>query len=95
MDCKTCKENRAVVSFAAFESAMLRLERANKRLWVIVLLLIVLLFGTNAAWLHYEAQWETVSETTVTQDLSTEGGGDAIINDGVHINGESTADGNN
>lgn len=75
MDCKTCKDNRAVVSFAAFESAMLRLERANRRLWVIVLLLIVLLFGTNAAWLYYEHQFEDV--VTETIETSTEGGGNA------------------
>lgn len=91
MDCKTCHENRAV-PFAAFERAILELKGANRRLWIVVLLLIMLLFGTNAAWLYYESQWETVSETTVTQDLKAEGG-DAIINDGVHINGESAADG--
>lgn len=93
MDCKNCKDNKAVVSFAAFERAILELKDANRRLWIIVLLLIMLLFGTNAAWLYYESQWETVSETTITQDLEASGG-DAIINDGVHINGEGAADSN-
>lgn len=85
MDCKTCKDNRAVVSFAAFESAMLRLERANKRLWVIVLLLIVLLFGTNAAWLYYESSFEDIE---ITQE--NEGGFNNFIgNDGDIYNGEA------
>lgn len=85
MDCKTCKDNRAVVSFAAFESAMLRLERANKRLWFIVLLLIVLLFGTNAAWLYYESSFEDIE---VTQE--NEGGFNNFIgNDGDIYNGEA------
>lgn len=85
MDCKTCKDNRAVVSFAAFESAMLRAERANKRLWFIVLLLIVLLFGTNAAWLYYESSFEDIE---VTQE--NEGGFNNFIgNDGDIYNGEA------
>lgn len=78
--------------FAAYEVALLRLDRANRRLIVIIALLISLLFGTNAAWLWYESQWETVPETTITQELETQDGGDAIINDGVHINGESQTD---
>ena len=80
--------------FAAYEVALLRLDRANRRLIVIIVLLISLLFGTNAAWLWYESQWEDVT-TTITQDLDASDGGDAIINDGVHINGESSTDGNN
>ena len=92
MDCKTCKDQRSVVPFAAFESAVLRLERANRRLIAVVILLVVMLFLSNGAWLWYESQWETVPETTITQELETQGDGDAIINDGVHINGESQTD---
>ena len=94
MDCKTCKEQRSIVPFAAFESAVLRLERANRRLIAVIILLVVLLFLSNGAWLWYESQWETVSETTITQDLDASDGGDAIINDGVHLYGESAADSN-
>lgn len=86
------EDNKLIVPFAAFEVAILRLERANRRLIVVIALLIALLFGTNAAWLWYESQWETVPETTITQELETQDGGDAIINDGVHINGESQTD---
>ena len=39
------------------------------RLWVIIILLIVLLFGTNAAWLYYESQFQTVEvQQEVEQD---------------------------
>ena len=88
------EDNKLIVPFAAFEVAILRLERANRRLIVVIALLIALLFGTNAAWLWYESQWEDVT-TTITQDLDASDGGDAIINDGVHITGESSTDGNN
>ncbi len=40
-----------------------------KKLWVIIILLIVLLFGTNATWIVYELQWETVD---VTQNVEQE-----------------------
>lgn len=69
-------------------------ERTIKRQWVTIILLILLLVGTNLAWLNYESQF-TDEETTITQELSSDGGGDAIINDGVHINGESETDSKN
>lgn len=47
-------------------------ERTIKRLWVLIILLIVLLFGTNAAWIYYESQFE---EYTITQDAEQEADG--------------------
>lgn len=60
---------------------MARMERQTKRLWIAVLLLIVLMVGTNAAWLYYESQWETVyQEVSQEADNGTNNfvGGDAI-----------------
>lgn len=81
------------VPYIVHESEMARLERVIKRLFILLIIIIVMLFGTNAGWLWYESQFEDV-ETTVTQELDSGEGGDAIINDGVHINGESTTDSN-
>ena len=75
VDCKACHEERSVVSFTAFESALLRMERSNRRLVAIIILLAVMLFGSNAAWIWYESQF--VDEVTETIETSTEGGGDA------------------
>lgn len=49
-------------------------ERTIKRLWIIIILLVVLLFGSNAAWIWYESQWE-VTETyqEVQQDANGDG----------------------
>lgn len=66
-------------------------ERTIKRQWVTIILLILLLVGTNLAWLSYESQFTDEETTTVMQELLADGG-DAIINDGVHINGENKAD---
>lgn len=57
------------VSYLAHESMMARFERVIRRLWVLLLILIILLVGTNAAWLVYESQFETVStEMDVEQE---------------------------
>ena len=58
---------------------MARQERTIKRLWIIVLILILLLAATNGAWIYYESQWEVV-ETTETYESTTDGGGTAIAN---------------
>ena len=85
----------ASIPYFAHESMVTRMEIVNKRLWILVLVLIIALIGTNAGWIYYESQWEVVETTTVTQDLDASDGGNAVINDGVHINGESKTDSNN
>lgn len=67
------------IPFIAYEASMSRFERINKRLWIAVILLIVLLVGSNISWLIYEAQFERYTETSVTQDgegVNIVGGGD-------------------
>ena len=76
------------------EANAARLERTIVRLWILLILMLIMLVGTNTAWIYYEKQFEDIA-TTVTQELDSGAGGNAIINDGVHINGESETDGNN
>lgn len=78
----------------ALDIVTARFERTINRLWILCIILIIALLGTNGAWIYYESQWEVVESTTVTQELSADDGGDAIINDGVHINGKSETDSN-
>ena len=87
-------KNTPMISYAAHEGMMARMERTIRRLWILCIILILLLAGTNAAWIWYEMQFEDVVTTNeITQDVNSDGGGDAIVNDGVHINGKSTANG--
>ena len=65
------------VPYIAYEAAMARLERIIKRLWIVIIILILLLAGTNAAWIYYEAQWEDV---TTTYEAEANDGGNAVIN---------------
>lgn len=63
-------------------------ERTIKRLWVIIIILIVLLALTNGAWIWYESTF--VEEITETYTSETDGGGTAIVNrDGEVRYGES------
>ena len=59
------------------EGDMARMERANKRLWVVIIILIVALIGSNAAWIYYESQF--IDEVSVEQEVDT-GKGDAFVN---------------
>ena len=92
MDCETCKEKRKVIAqtpkdvpYIAHESAVARLERVIKRLWVLALVLIILLAASNAAWLYYESSFE---EIRIEQDNES-GYNNFIGNDGDIYNGET------
>lgn len=95
MDCKTCKDNRKEpVPYIVHEGAMARQERTNKRLWIVVIILIAALILSNAAWIYRETQFETVETKEVTQDIDT-GDGDAIVAGIGDVYGTSEADGQN
>ena len=62
-NCETCKNVKSApenVPYIVHESSMARMERQAKRLWIAVLVLIVMLVGTNGAWLLYNSQFEAV-----------------------------------
>lgn len=44
-------------------------DRTIKRLWIIIILLLVLLFGSNAAWLYRESQF---ADEVITQEVTQE-----------------------
>lgn len=59
------------VPYIVFESTMTRLERTIKRLWILCMILLAVIVGSNIAWIYYENQFEDV---VITQE--TEAGGD-------------------
>ena len=92
MDCETCKEKRKVISqtpkdvpYYAYEVALARLDRVIKRLYKIVILLIILLVASHAAWLYYESSFE---EIRIEQENES-GYNNFIGNDGDIYNGET------
>ena len=92
--CGTDTKAPASVPYAVFESSMMGADLLSKRLVAVIILLIVLLVGSNVGWLIYESQFEVVEETTttITQD-NADGYNNYIGNDGDIVNGK--ADNNN
>lgn len=77
-------ENKQDVIFIPYYVAEAMADRQSltiKRLWIMCILLILLLVGTNCAWLWYESQWEYVETTeSVEQEIEGEfGEGDVTV----------------
>ena len=94
MDCETCKEKRKVIAqtpkdvpYNAYEVALARLDRVIKRLWKLVILLIILLVASLSALIWRESQYQTI-ETTITQE-NADGYNNYIGNDGDIVNGNA------
>lgn len=92
--CNNCGTNStpASVPYVVHESAMARAERHTKALVGVIVLLIVLLVGSNGAWLWYENSFEEVVTTTeedIIVDAEDNGTANYIGNDGDIYSGEN------
>lgn len=68
-----------MIPYFSHEGDMARMERSNRRLWVIILVLIAALIITNGAWIYYENQFTDEVSIETKQDVET-GDGDAFVN---------------
>lgn len=85
------------IPYLVHEEELVRMERNVKRWFIGWIITFIALLLTNIGWICYENQFEDVS-TTVTQETSSEGGGDAILNGtnaGAVFYGESETNDNN
>ncbi len=80
-------DKERVVSQYFHEGTVAMMERTIRRLWITTILLIILLVGTNGAWLYFESQWEYYT-TTIEQE-SESGTNNYIGNDGDISYGET------
>ena len=87
-DCKSCENNKPNVRQYDIDLLSAMAERTIKRLWIIILVLIIALIGTNGAWLYYESQFEDVVTTKIVQE-NADGYNNYIGNDGDIVNGET------
>lgn len=91
-ECKRCAINdemtTVVMSSADWQRNEQRHLRREKRFVAIIILVIVLLVGSNIGRLVYESQYEVVEETTITQE-NEDGYNNYIGNDGDIVNGET------
>lgn len=83
--CNNCgtESTNISVPYAALELAEARHDRHMKRMWVLVLVLVGLLFASNLAWIIYESQFETVETwEEITIDAEQDGEGVNIVGGG-------------
>ena len=90
-DCKSCKDARRVVEHVPYiihEGNMARMERTIKRLWILCIVLVAVIVGTNAAWLWHESQY--VDEvTTIEAEQTSESGSNYAVGGDLIGNAES------
>ena len=81
------------IPYIVFEGASTRLERTIRRLWILCIILIILLVGSNGAWLYYENSFEDVVTTTNKVEAESDSGDViGIIGNGNGVNGEGKSD---
>lgn len=68
------------VPYIVYESMLASNERHIKRLWIVLIICLVMLFTSNGLWLLYESQFEYY-DTTETTTYSQDGEGTNIIGD--------------
>ena len=86
--CNSCNTNdMATMPIAQHEKDQNRLMAIIKALIAVILVLIVLLVGSNIAWIVYEAQFEVVQESTETNIEQENESGD---NNYIGNNGDIT-----
>lgn len=92
-----CKQDVTKTQFC-YEAAVALAERTIKRLWLLCILLLLALVGSNISWVVYDASWsDEVTTTTTTYTADATDGGNAIANgDGsVTVNGTRNNDKDN
>jgi hypothetical protein len=88
--CNNCVSENVSVPYIVHESAMARSERHSKRLWIVILVLIGALIGTNLAWIVYESQFEDVVTNETIIEADQDGSGINIVGGGdVNYGAES------
>lgn len=95
-NCSNCLHQPNPVPFIVHESAMSRMERINKRLWVTIVLLVLLLTATNGLWVWYESQFsDEIVTTQIEQDSESNGRNYIVGGDFFDGAAESDSDENN
>lgn len=64
------------IPYFVHEANMARMERGNKRLWIVLIIAIALLFATNAFWLY---EWMSYDIVIDGEDIDVDAG-DGIAN---------------
>ena len=92
--CNNCNNEpkemtKVTMSSADWQRNEQRHERREKRHWILHIILVLLLVGSNIAWLTYESQFEEVETwEEIIVDAEDDGTANYIGQDGNIYNGE-------
>lgn len=70
------EKDYVMIPYFTHEADMARSERNSKRQWIAIIVLIISLLVSNVAWIIYESQFVTVSDSeeyNVSQNADNEG----------------------
>lgn len=81
------EQKAAMIPFYLHENEMYRLERLNKRWFIAFLIVLVMLFVTNGAWVIYENSMKDEVWTYEIKQDSGEGGSNTYTDNNVHFVG--------
>lgn len=84
------QNNENNVPFIVYEGTITKLEYMNKRLFYIIVFLIVALIATNSLWISYEMQYQDI---TLTQEVKQRANSDS--GNAYNINSYGTGDADN
>lgn len=78
---KNTNENETIsIPFIVHEAALSRIERINKRLWILCIVIFIACIVSNFCWIIYENQWQdevvTIDAVQRGNDVNIVGGGD-------------------
>ena len=83
------------IPYYAYDALTMITNKTIRRLWILCIILVVLLVGSNVGWLVYESQFEDVV-TSVEQEAEWDSESEVIVNGTGTINyGESKTNSNN
>ena len=65
----------------SYELTIAMAERTIKRLWVLCIILLMAVIGTNIGWIYYESQFEDIVTTTIEAQQDGDGT-NTVVNEG-------------
>jgi hypothetical protein len=90
--CNNCGETKtpSTVPYQVLKDFKDTSTATIKRLWILIVILVLLIVGSNMAWLYAWNSYDYVSEEIVTVD-GKDGIANYIGNDGDIVNGENSS----
>lgn len=103
-DCKTCTgcknsktkaEEPLTISYSAYQMAQANNRKNIRNIIIALIVAIVMIFGTNLAWLLVWNSYEFYGEETIVELDSNDGGNANYIGNNGDINNGTSASGEN